>query len=114
MPGFDGTGPLGQGPLTGGGRGFCAVPVGYAGNVPAGYAGIQGYPADPGYPYNVGYSGYNAPLYNNYPYYPGRGAYRAPIAAGSGYFGRGRGVGALFGRIGRGRGRGIRGMGRRF
>ena len=22
MPGFDGTGPLGQGPLTGGGRGY--------------------------------------------------------------------------------------------
>ena len=27
MPGFDGTGPRGQGPLTGGGRGFCAVPM---------------------------------------------------------------------------------------
>ncbi|HHW54937.1 MAG: DUF5320 domain-containing protein [bacterium] len=26
MPGFDGTGPLGEGPLTGGGRGFCIVP----------------------------------------------------------------------------------------
>jgi len=26
MPGFDGTGPLGQGPMTGGGRGFCAMP----------------------------------------------------------------------------------------
>jgi hypothetical protein len=26
MPGFDGTGPLGQGPRTGGGRGFC-LPV---------------------------------------------------------------------------------------
>ncbi len=24
MPGFDGTGPLGQGPMTGWGRGFCA------------------------------------------------------------------------------------------
>ncbi|MFO8010102.1 MAG: DUF5320 domain-containing protein [Dehalococcoidia bacterium] len=23
MPGFDGTGPLGMGPMTGGGRGFC-------------------------------------------------------------------------------------------
>ena len=30
MPGFDGTGPMGQGPMTGGGRGFCAVPGGYA------------------------------------------------------------------------------------
>ncbi|OGS21207.1 MAG: hypothetical protein A3J83_05885 [Elusimicrobia bacterium RIFOXYA2_FULL_40_6] len=27
MPGFDGTGPRGLGPMTGGGRGFCAVPV---------------------------------------------------------------------------------------
>ncbi|HHY39301.1 MAG TPA: DUF5320 domain-containing protein [Clostridia bacterium] len=27
MPGFDGTGPLGLGPFTGGGRGYCAVPV---------------------------------------------------------------------------------------
>lgn len=27
MPGFDGTGPLGQGPMTGGGRGYCAIPV---------------------------------------------------------------------------------------
>ncbi len=28
MPGFDGTGPRGMGPLTGGGRGFCVVPGG--------------------------------------------------------------------------------------
>lgn len=27
MPGFDGTGPKGQGPMTGGGRGYCAIPV---------------------------------------------------------------------------------------
>ena len=27
MPGFDGTGPAGQGPTTGGGRGYCAVPL---------------------------------------------------------------------------------------
>ena len=26
MPGFDGTGPMGMGPMTGGGRGFCAMP----------------------------------------------------------------------------------------
>jgi len=24
MPGFDGTGPMGMGPMTGGGRGFCS------------------------------------------------------------------------------------------
>ena len=34
MPGFDGTGPVGMGPMTGGGRGFCAVPAGIAGNRP--------------------------------------------------------------------------------
>jgi len=27
MPGFDGTGPRGRGSMTGGGRGFCAVPL---------------------------------------------------------------------------------------
>ena len=26
MPGFDGTGPWGRRPMTGGGRGFCAIP----------------------------------------------------------------------------------------
>lgn len=33
MPGFDGTGPRGMGPMTGGGRGFCAAPsyaIGYS------------------------------------------------------------------------------------
>ncbi len=36
MPGFDGTGPRGQGPFTGGGRGYCAgYPVsGYMNPVP--------------------------------------------------------------------------------
>jgi len=28
MPGFDGTGPRGQGPMTGGGRGYCVMPAG--------------------------------------------------------------------------------------
>jgi hypothetical protein len=27
MPGFDGTGPRGMGPMTGWGRGFCVVPI---------------------------------------------------------------------------------------
>jgi len=27
MPGFDGTGPRGMGSMTGGGRGFCVVPL---------------------------------------------------------------------------------------
>ena len=27
MPGFDGTGPRGMGPMTGGSRGYCVVPL---------------------------------------------------------------------------------------
>jgi len=34
MPGFNGTGPRGQGPITGGGRGFCAVPLGRGRHLP--------------------------------------------------------------------------------
>ena len=45
MPGFDGTGPMGQGPMTGGGRGFCAIPnraygpSGYGVRVPQSFYG---------------------------------------------------------------------------
>jgi len=28
MPGFNGTGPRGQGAMTGGGRGYCVMPIG--------------------------------------------------------------------------------------
>jgi hypothetical protein len=31
MPGFDGTGPRGQGAMTGGARGYCAIPIGDVG-----------------------------------------------------------------------------------
>ena len=41
MPGFDGTGLRGMGPMTGGGRGFCVVPLTAAG--PA-YGGRGAYP----------------------------------------------------------------------
>jgi hypothetical protein len=34
MPGFDGTGPMGMGPMTGGGRGFCS-PWGIGTGLPA-------------------------------------------------------------------------------
>jgi len=45
MPGFDGTGPRGAGPLTGGGRGYCAVVLPPApGVAPYGYVGLQGAP----------------------------------------------------------------------
>ncbi len=64
MPGFDGTGPRGMGPMTGGGRGFCSSwGIGTA---------LAGY----GTPPRVGYG---------YPYYGGAGAaypsYGAPTSA---------------------------------
>lgn len=34
MPGFDGTGPNGQGPMTGGARGYCALPAGQTAAAP--------------------------------------------------------------------------------
>jgi hypothetical protein len=41
MPAFDGTGPRGQGPLTGRGEGYCAIrlPSPRLRRVPSGYAG---------------------------------------------------------------------------
>jgi len=51
MPGFDGTGPQGQGPLTGRGEGYCAVRLPDEAGQPAyGYAGLQGMPVQMGTP----------------------------------------------------------------
>jgi len=56
MPGFDGTGPMGMGPMTGGGRGFCS---------PWGIRGArQGY----GVPRR---GGYRYPYYTAAPFVPG-------------------------------------------
>jgi len=45
MPRFDGTGPSGEGPMTGGARGYCAVRMPNDPNSPpTGYAGIAGRP----------------------------------------------------------------------
>jgi hypothetical protein len=44
MPRFDGTGPLGQGPMTGRGEGYCAVRIPEWEEEPYGYAGLQGTP----------------------------------------------------------------------
>jgi hypothetical protein len=44
MPGFDGTGPRGRGPLTGRGEGYCALVLPEDGQAPFGYAGLQGRP----------------------------------------------------------------------
>jgi len=65
MPGFDGTGPGGMGPMTGGGRGFCALPYGRP---------MPGYAA-----------GYGRPLW-------GRGGRGGGFGRGMG-FGMGRGMG---------------------
>lgn len=79
MPGFDGTGPAGMGPMTGGGRGWCNP-----------YAGYRPYPA----PYSVPAS----PIYTH-------GFARPPWGQGRRFLGRGRGLGWGRGRgLGRGRG----------
>ena len=45
MPGFDGTGPQGRGPMTGGGRGFCVLKLpDRPGETPLGTAGQAGWP----------------------------------------------------------------------
>ncbi len=46
MPRNDGTGPLGQGPMTGRGEGYCAIVLPESGQAPYGYAGIPGTPVD--------------------------------------------------------------------
>lgn len=91
MPGFDGTGPRGQGPITGRGMGYCAVPV-------SGLASARGAVAPLATPY-----------YPAMAMLPGAVPYGIP---GAGYarfgrylrFGYGRGYGRGFGRRG-GRGR---------
>ena len=93
MPGFDGTGPRGMGPMTGGGRGFCnpASPF---------YGAAGAYPA----------TGVPAAGYGLMPFGYGRavGGFATPFA-----FGRGLGFGARGGwgggmGMGRGGGRGRR------
>ena len=44
MPRGDGTGPLGSGPITGRGMGFCAVKLPAGGGPPSGFAGVAGWP----------------------------------------------------------------------
>ena len=77
MPGFDGKGPRGTGPFSGGGRGYCAVvlPQPEEGQAPYGYAGLQGKPVQ-----------YNEP--------PATVGWRGPIGCpGRGGFGRCHGRG---------------------
>ena len=52
MPGFDGTGPQGVGPMTGRGEGHCALVLSSPKerDTPYGYAGLQGIPVRLGTP----------------------------------------------------------------
>jgi hypothetical protein len=88
MPRFDGTGPMGLGPMTGRGMGYCAVPV----SRPAPAAGVTAPGAVPYYPAYAG-----APAMGAYgfarPFYPRLGlGFRMGFGPGfGGRGGRGRG-----------------------
>ena len=75
MPGLDGTGPRGMGPMTGGGRGWCnPLWAGYGASAGFGYPYYGGYPGWQRWGYGMGYPSYN-PIYSygympRYPYTP--------------------------------------------
>jgi len=111
MPGFNGTGPLGQGPLTGRGRGYCMVPADNNPGVPYRISGTQDYPVNALYPYQPMY-GRSYSLPHQYPAYTGRSSTYLGFSRGRGIgraFPRGRGIGRAFPG-----GAGMRGRGRRF
>ena len=88
MPGFDGTGPQGMGPMTGRGEGYCAVRLPQSGRAAYGYAGLQGTPV------RLGTPGTRPTLGARF------ARWLRPAARRGRVFGRGRGRG---GRGGRGR-----------
>jgi hypothetical protein len=113
MPGFDGTGPRGLGPMTGRGEGYCAIVLPSSGTArapfddaqgrPYGYARLAGVPVRMNYPYG------RSPAYG--PVSPVAAAPYAPASYSWGgrprrgmrlVRGRGRGRGPSF-RSGRGR-----------
>ncbi|MFC2062491.1 DUF5320 family protein [Chloroflexota bacterium] len=51
MPEYDGTGPMGMGPMTGGGMGFCAVPISPKWPINHGIGFPMPYAAPSGIPY---------------------------------------------------------------
>lgn len=55
MPGFDGSGPMGAGPMTGGARGYCNPPAAGYGR-PIGYGRGMGYSRGYGRGYGRGYN----------------------------------------------------------
>jgi len=87
VPGFDGTGPRGMGPMTGGGRGFCVLPLGRIG--PPTPATMSPMARTPWPRWNAwSYLG----SFMRFPYF-GMGSFR-----GRGGFGRGRAGGGRRGR----------------
>jgi len=89
MPGGDGTGPLGMGPMTGRGMGYCVMPLSGPGaaRFPYSYAGAYGLPGRIGYSYFSG-----GPYYSGLPF--ANNLFR-PRRFGRGF---GRGLGRGFGR----------------
>jgi len=87
MPGFDGTGPAGQGPFTGRGRGFCIIPLDYSSRPSLGVTGGQNNTVSIYYPDQQVNSGFYSPLYLNPNY-----QFRSPIYTNgqTGYRRRGR------------------------
>ena len=95
MPGFDGTGPMGIGPMTGGGRGFCTMPMGTYGS--SGY-GMGQFPYS--MPYDPNYAGAFTPPVFGRPFFgPIFGVGRGGIPYGGG---RGRAFGGRRGGMGSG------------
>jgi hypothetical protein len=95
MPRFNGTGPLGQGPMTGRGMGFCMLKESKdRPGLVEGLAGIQGTPV--ANPYFLAPYSYGLPYVPVRPLY-GRGFGRLGFGRG---FGRGRGRGRGIGRFG--------------
>jgi len=85
MPRFDGTGPRGEGPMTGRGEGYCAVRLPDRPGEPAyGYAGLQGRPV-----------GFEMSLASNARFPP---RWPRPVTGRGLAFRRGRGRGAWRGR----------------
>jgi hypothetical protein len=106
MPGYDGTGPSGGGPMTGRGLGYCVLKDSpqYNGAGLREYAGLSGQPvAPPGYMGYVGLDGRPVAPAS----LPAVSAYRRPFFFGPRFPVRrfGPGFGRRWGR-GRGRGRG--------
>ncbi len=91
MPGFDGTGPRGEGPMTGRGEGHCALALPGPGDraVVYGYAGQQGVPVQIEMPQVMAWRRRMGRMMTGVR--PGRVFWRRRRFLGRGFWGRGRG-----------------------